>query len=176
MVCESLADNAEWKALPSEQRSALFAAAVMHDTRLDVILMSGLPAAGKDRWIADHVPEWPVVSSDAIRRQQNVQPEDDQGSVVAEARRVARAYLQEARPFVWNATNVTALARSRVIGLLQDYRARVRIVYMETSWEELLRRNRARKTSAPEAILEKLARKLDVPKVTEAHRVDYHCA
>ena len=38
------------------------------DTRMEVIVMCGLPGAGKDRWIADNAAGWPVVSLDAIRR------------------------------------------------------------------------------------------------------------
>ena len=56
--------------------------------------------------------------------------------------------------------------------MFRDYQARVRIVYNEIARDELVKRNRARTASVPEAVLESRARKLDVPGVTEAHRVE----
>ena len=38
------------------------------ETQFEVVLMSGLPGAGKDSWIRSHLPDWPVVSLDAIRK------------------------------------------------------------------------------------------------------------
>ena len=37
------------------------------NTRLEVIVMCGLPGAGKDHWIAQNAPGRPVISLDAIR-------------------------------------------------------------------------------------------------------------
>src|SRR4051812_37011297 len=34
------------------------------DCRCEVVLMSGLPGAGKDHWIRVHLPDWSVVSLD----------------------------------------------------------------------------------------------------------------
>lgn len=56
---------------------------------------------------------------------------------------------------------------------LGGYQARVRIVYLEASREDLARRNRRREVAVPQTVLEKLRSRLDVPDGTEAHRVDY---
>ena len=100
-------------------------------------------------------------------------PEDNQGAVAAQAKELARGYLRQAQPFVWNATNITRAMRRQLVGLLRDYHARVRIVYVETAWGELLRRNRARAAPVPETVLRRLAEKLDVPDLTEVHQVEY---
>ena len=50
----------------------------------------------------------------------------------------------------------------------------MRIVYVNAAWDELLRRNRARTNRVPEAVLRRLAQKLEVPDLTEAHQVEYH--
>ena len=63
--------------------------------------------------------------------------------------------------------------RAQLVRLFRDYRARVRIVYTETTWEDLLKRNRTRTASVPETVIERLANKLDVPDLTEAHRVEW---
>lgn len=41
------------------------------DTICEVIVMSGLPGAGKDYWIAANGPDWPVVSLDKLRHEGN---------------------------------------------------------------------------------------------------------
>jgi len=92
---------------------------------------------------------------------------------VSHAKEQARAHLRNATPFVWNATNVTRPMRAQLFTLLHDYRARIRTVYTETAWDELLRRNRARPNPVPESVLLKLAGKLDVPDLTEAQRVEW---
>jgi predicted kinase len=143
------------------------------DTRVEVIVMCGLPGAGKDRWIAENAAGWPVVSLDAIRGHLGVSPQDNQGAVAAQAKELARGHLRQARPFVWNATNITRAMRRQLIGLLRDYHAQVRIVYVEAAWGELLRRNRVRSAPVPEAVLRRLAEKLEVPDLTEAHQVEY---
>ncbi len=56
------------------------------DTICEVIVMSGLPGAGKDHWITTNAPDWPVVSLDAIRREMKVATTENQGPVVARAR------------------------------------------------------------------------------------------
>lgn len=55
-------------------------------------MMSGLPGAGKDHWIANNAPDWPVVSLDEIRQELRVKPEETQGVVVKRAKERARAY------------------------------------------------------------------------------------
>ena len=135
--------------------------------------MSGLPATGKDHWIAGHAAERPVVSLDAIRSDLGIAPDDNQGAVVTAAKERARSHLRCSESFVWNATNTTRPMRAQLISLFHQYGARIRIVYAETGWEELLRRNRRRSAPVPQEVIAKLARKLDVPNVREGHRVDY---
>ena len=143
------------------------------DSRLDVILMSGLPGSGKDQWISTNTSHLPVVSLDSIREQLKVRPEDDQGTVVMEARRQAREYLRAGTPFIWNATNVSRSIRRLVIELFRRYGARVRIVYVETAWKELILRNSTRTKPVPESVLNVLVKKLEVPNITDVHRVDF---
>ncbi len=146
---------------------------VYDDTRFEVVLMSGLPGSGKDTWIAKHLPDWPVVSLDALRQSLGVAPEKDQGAVVAAAKEAARALIRTQRSFVWNATNTTQRLRRQLVDFFVAYGARVRIVYVEAPCAELLRRNRARTRPVPETVLRRLATRLDVPEVTEADHVEW---
>jgi predicted kinase len=143
------------------------------DFRAEVVVMSGLPGAGKDTWVRAHLPDCPVVSLDAVRSELDVDPADAQGQVVNRAREQARDYLRTGRSFVWNATNLSRQLRAQCVQLFADYRARIRIVYVEAPEERLLRQNRQRQTPVPEAVLERLLERWEVPDQTEAHRVEW---
>jgi predicted kinase len=146
---------------------------VHEDLRGEVVLMAGLPGAGKDHFVRQHLPDWPVVSLDALREELDVRPAGEQGEVVNEARQRARDHLRQGRNFVWNATNVSRALRRVSLRLFAAYRARVRIVYVEAPPEVLFPQNRQRPAPVPEQALERLLDRWEVPDRTEAHRVDY---
>lgn len=147
--------------------------AAFDDTVCEVILMVGLPGAGKDTWIREHRADWPVISLDQLRRELHITPTGDQGKVVWAAKERAREHLRRNESFVWNATNVSHSIRAPLIKLFVSYHARVRIVYLDANRDVLLQRNAARAQPVPEPVIEKLARKLDVPDLTEAHQVEW---
>ena len=155
------------------ERKADPAYAAYDDTTFEVILMSGLPGAGKDTWIARNHPDLPVVSLDRIRRELKVAPDEDQGAVAQAAKARARELLRRHEPFIWNATNVTRALRGQLVDLFASYGARVRIVYVEAPHAELLRRNERREASVPGPVIAKLARKLEIPDLTEAQTVEW---
>lgn len=145
-----------------------------HDaTRCEVTLLSGLPGAGKDTWLREHAPALPVVSLDALRVALGVLPTDNQGAVIARARELAREHLRAGRDFAWNATNLSRALREQSLGLFADYGARVRIVYLEVPEARLRRQNRERAAVVPEAALERLLDRWEVPDLTEAERVEW---
>ena len=133
----------------------------------------GLPGAGKDHWRAANLPGTAVVSLDAIRHDMEIDPADDQGEVVARAKSIARDHLRAGRPFVWNATNITRPMRRKLIDLFRTYRARVRIVYVEVPYREVVRRNRGRPSPVPVSVIDRLVTRMEVPDLTEAHDVDW---
>lgn len=141
------------------------------DTTFVVTVMSGLPGAGKDHWIARHLPDRPVVSLDALRTELGIDPRGDQGPVVAAAREHAREHLRFRRPFVWNATNVSRDLRRRTIDLAADYGARVDVVGLEAPPEVIRTRNTARPAPVPQAVIDRLVARWEPPDPTEAHAV-----
>lgn len=147
--------------------------AVHEDFRAEVVLTSGLPGSGKDHWVRENLADWPVISLDALRAQMDVSPAESQGAVVNRARELAREHLRRGESFVWNATNVSRVLRRQCIELFADYRARVRIVYLEVPERELYRQNRQRRAVVPEAVIEGMLDRWEVPDLTEAHRVDW---
>lgn len=136
-------------------------------------MLSGLPGAGKDTWIAANRPGEPVVSLDAVRAELGVDPAGDQRAVVDAAYQRAREHLRAGRSFAWNATNVSRQLRERCIGLVADYHGRVDLVAVETSPEQLRGRNRARSAPVPSAVLDRLVRRWEAPDLTESHTLTW---
>ena len=143
------------------------------DTWGEVILLSGLPGTGKDTWIRANCPDLPMISLDDIRRRMGISPTEPQGKVAVAAHEQAREYLRRKQPFVWNATNVTADMRSKQITLFEQYGAAVRTVFLETEWEEGLRRNSERVHEVPNAVIGHLLAKLEIPEVWECAAVEW---
>lgn len=145
--------------------------AAWDDTRCEATLLSGLPGAGKDHWIARHAGGLPVVSLDDLRRELGVDPRRSQGRVANLARERARVHLRASRDFVWNATNLSRDTRERLIALLADYNAHVKIVYLEAPEPVIRARNAARPSPVPGPAIDKMLRRWEVPDLTEAHDV-----
>jgi putative nucleotidyltransferase with HDIG domain len=144
-----------------------------HDaTRCEVVLMCGLPGAGKDWWIAHHL-DLPVVSLDALREEMDHAPTGAQHAVVQAARELAREHLRRGQSFVWNATNLSRDLRGRAIELAAAYDARVRIVFLDTAYHRLVRQNRERAAALPLAAIHRMVRLWEPPDLTEAHRLDW---
>jgi predicted kinase len=142
---------------------------------MEVILLSGLPGAGKDLYIKNHFPEWPVVSLDQLRIKMKVAPTDKTGNgqVIQASKEMARVFLRAKKSFVWNATNITGLMRAQLIELFTSYKAAVRIVYLEVPYTRLKQQNKNREAVVPANALDKLIRKWEVPARWEAHEVHY---
>lgn len=145
------------------------------DLKGEVTMLSGLPGMGKDSYIKKHCPELPVISLDDIRRSHKLKPDDAAatGWVVQEAKEQAKNYLRKGEPFVWNATNVTRQMRSQLIDLFSTYKARVKLVYIEVPYKVWMKQNSSRENPVPLNVLDRLLRKLEVPTLDEAHRVEF---
>jgi predicted kinase len=143
------------------------------DYRCTVTLMSGLPGAGKDTWLANQRPEAPVVALDAIRDALDIEATDNQGEVIQAAREKCREHLRAGQNFAFNATNITRQMRQRWIGLFADYGARIEIVYLEPPVATILAQNRRRTNPVPECVILRLVEKLEPPTLTECHSLTF---
>lgn len=140
-------------------------------TRCRAVLMAGLPGAGKDSYIQANLQDLQVISLDQLRQRLGIGAADDQGPVVAEAKRQTLQLLRKGQDFVWNATNVTRSLRTPLISLFAAYHARVDIFYVETDYQELQRRNTGGRV--PRQVIERLIDRLDPPDLTEAWSVSF---
>ena len=126
-------------------------------------------------WIRETHPDMPVVSLDEIRAELRVSPTERQGKVIQTAQERAREYLRNKQPFVWNATNLTRETRGKLTGLFERYGARVRIVYLETDWEERIERNNSRENAVPESVVDQMLGRTVLPAPDEAQTVEWQC-
>lgn len=145
---------------------------VYDDTRLEAIVLAGLPGVGKSTLVHRRYPELPEISLDAIRKEIGVRSGENQGPVVQRAKEKAKEYLRRGEPFVWNATNLRQQFRENLLSLLADYKARIRIVYVETPLPKLLEQNRSREAVVPERIIYRMIEQLDLPSAIEAHSLE----
>ena len=138
-----------------------------------VVVMSGLPASGKNTWVEAQVPGLPVVSFDDAREELGLRHGQNEGAAAHHAVDKAKSLLRKKAPFVWNATHLSQSMRDKTLDLLFAYGAEVELVYLERPRQELLRRNSKRDTSLSNKALEALVSKWELPLPTEAHRVRY---
>jgi predicted kinase len=138
-----------------------------------VIVMSGLPASGKNTWVERNHPDLPVISFDDAREELGLPHGKNEGAVAHLAIDRAKELLRQKKPFVWNATNLSTLMRKKTLDLLFAYQAEVTLVYLEKPRAELLRRNSRRDTSLSNRALEGMLVRWDLPLPTEAHAVIY---
>ncbi len=143
------------------------------DTRSKVTIMSGLPASGKDYWISKNRTNANMISLDSIRTELRIPPGGPQGKVIEQAKEQAKQYLRKGDSFVWNATNTSRDIRSRIISLCADYKAKIEIVYLETTYNEQMTRNNKREHPVPKAAIQKMLRTWEPPSISEVHSVQY---
>ncbi len=139
----------------------------------EVILLCGLPGTGKDTYINKYYKNSHVISLDDIREELDVKPIEDQGKVVSVAINKAKEFLREKTPFIWNATNLTNMVRNKLLELFNDYQAKVKIIFLETSYKNNVIRNKNRQKVVDEKVIHQLLAKINMPESYEAQEVEW---
>lgn len=134
-----------------------------------VIVMSGLPGSGKDSWISRNGPDVEVISLDAIRKRIGAGPSGAQGEVTRIALGRARHLLRDRQPFIFNATNLSHVARGKILKLCRSHDAEVTAISLDIPLDEALRRNGSREEPVPEDVIRYLARKREPIQPSEVH-------
>lgn len=140
-----------------------------------IIMLSGLPGVGKDTYIRQNLSDLPVVSLDNIRDELGVSPNAAQAKVIVTAKERAKDLLRKRQAFVWNATSLTPMIRRKQASLFHSYGASTRIVYLETDWPELLRRNATRTRTVPQNVMHHMLEQLIPPLPSEAQDIVWNC-
>jgi predicted kinase len=135
-----------------------------------VTMISGLPGAGKDHWLAANYAGT-VVSLDVIRRQNGIGPTGGQRAVVRAGRDRLKSLLRAGESCAWNATCISPQVRGEVVDLAAAYGASVEIVVLEAQADQVWQRNATRDDPIPRRALDRLIWRWQPPDLTEAHRV-----
>lgn len=147
--------------------------ALYPQTGAKVILMSGLPASGKNTWVNQYYPTLPVASYDDARIALKLKHGENEGLVIQYVLAKVKGWLRDKQDFVWNATHLSRDMRQRALELLYAYHANVEIVYVEQPEKTLYHRNVKRDTSLSNKKLQSMFHKWDIPLPTEANQVTY---
>lgn len=141
------------------------------DTEFEIVILCGIAGSGKDTYA--RLLGLPVVSLDDLRAELGVKHGDSKGlgNVVQLAYNQAKKYCAKKQSFIWNATSLTRQLRSRIVNALSVYNPRFKIVYIETSMENIIAR---RAENIPESVLWNMQKRLEMPMPDEAHEVVYY--
>lgn len=139
----------------------------------EVIVLSGLPATGKNHWVTKYYPSLPVASYDDARQNLKLCYGQNEGRVTHFVLNNIKTWLRSKQPFIWNATHLSREMRSKALDLLYAYQANVRIVYLEQPEKELYTRNNQRDTTLTNKKIQSMFYKWEVPLPTEAQHVNY---
>jgi predicted kinase len=147
---------------------------IFDTTCFEVIIMVGFPLSGKDSYIKENLDYLNVISLDDIREELNISPREDTSKVAMIAKERAKEYLRKKKSFVWNATNIISDTRKKLCNLFSSYGARVKYIYVEVPYNELILRNKTRDRSIPEKVLNKMIHKFDMIEKCEGYRTEYY--
>ncbi len=141
------------------------------DYQLDIYLLCGLPAAGKDTYLRTHLTGLPHVHLDAIREELHIDATDDQGKVIQLSRERSKEFCRKKQSFVWNATNITTKIRATLIGMWMPYKPKIHIIHLHKDINQTLADNARREEDArvPSQKILNMFERFEYPDVTECH-------
>lgn len=135
---------------------------VFDNREFEVIIMVGLPLAGKDTYISTYFSKLRVISLDNIREELNISPTKDFGKVGAVAFERAKELLRKKESFVWNATNLRRETRQKIIRLCHSYGGKIKFVYLEVPYDELIFRSKKRERYVPINVIHNMIKNMDM--------------
>lgn len=136
-----------------------------------VSILSGLPGSGKST-IASSLNQ-PIVSMDIIRKENKIDPTDNQGLVKQLFLNQVKVLLAQKKPFIIDNVNLDRTRRTQLIDLCCSYKAKTKLIYKELDKKLTWQRNISRQESVPLKAWNKLIKKMEPPTSDEAHFLEY---
>lgn len=138
-----------------------------------VTVLCGLPASGKDTWCVNYGAGRAVISFDDAIYELGLKHGGNVGAAIHMAQDRAKELLRNKEPFIWNATHLSADMRKKTLDLLYKYNAEVELVYLEAPEAIIKSRNTKRDSTLPNATIDRMLHRWEVPLMSEAHQVRY---
>jgi predicted kinase len=153
-----------------------------HD--LDVVLVCGLPGAGKSHFAAEYFRDkgrnrvnrkelhrllyemihfggrWSEAKFDAI----------DEFLVKHVERKIIEHLLQNKQKVLIDNTSISAESRKSYLGIAHQLHKSIGVIFLHTPAATCLQRNRARADPVPERVISNLAAAIDLPRAEEGFR------
>lgn len=132
-----------------------------------VIMLSGIPYSGKDSYVKSQFNGCNIISLDEIRKEHKISPKDGSAKVVGIGKEKAKEYLRKRETFIWNATNIKREIRTSLIDLFSSYGAITELHYIETPYNNILKRMEERDRVVPKDIVDKMIGNMDIVENSE---------
>lgn len=167
--------SSDWSRLHYFRKDSYHGAEIYEPKGGWLTIMCGLPGSGKNTWIRKN---WSgkIVELDSIRKELKIphSDKDGQGTVIQAAKELLKESLRKGEDVAWNATSLTEMQRSPIIDLGMTYGMKIRIVYIDSDVDNVLKRNKERpeKEMLPVKSIERMYKKLEVPTLAECHQLE----
>jgi len=137
----------------------------------EVIMMMGLPGAGKDHWMNKLYPNHVHISSDDIRTEVfgDVNDQSHNGEVFNIMWKRLVAALKEEKSVVYNATNLSAKRRINFIDSIKrlNLDVRCKVILVAPPLERVLEQNSKRDRVVPESVIYRMLKQFEMPHESE---------
>lgn len=133
-----------------------------------VLLLSGLPASGKDTYCKNF--DMPIISFDdakeMIKNDKSIE-NSPYNITISHAKKL----LAKKENFIWNSTNLSSSMREKTINLLYKYGAYIEVIYLEEKKNVILNRNQKRNSTLKNSKIQEMLLNWEVPKSYETHHM-----
>lgn len=140
---------------------------IVDDTWGEAIIVCGLPGTDREAYILKNYLHLPVIHLSGDEEEMVPDKLETQEMMESGEMKRLMACLAVHQPCVVTGDFVSSLSRSGIVGICHNQKAMIRIVWLESSWEETI------KHAPDRSALEYLLLKVDLPHLFEADNVEW---
>lgn len=132
----------------------------------DVFILISLPYTNRENYIKKHFSHLPI-----IRLKESISSLDR--NLIEDIESQTSVYFDRKQSFVWNGSNTNLNIRESLINYLALKGYRINIVYIEQSYNDWLTYAKQKNSAFSLDDADKYLSRLQMPQLTEAHRITY---